>query len=314
MMTIKRMVTVTANPSIDKMFSLQQLNIGEINRPQRSLTLAGGKGLNVSRVLVRLDAPVCACILLGGHGGRWIEEQLKEEKIEARVTWGEGESRTCISMVDLASGVTTSIYEQGFLVAPDTWKDFETFIATSVERANAVTLSGSLPHSVPADGYARLIRLAAARSVPVLLDTSGEALKHALPEKPTVLKINDEEAGEVTGTKISTIAEAVQAARHFHEQGIAVVVLTMGNRGSVAVSAAGAWQAFAPAAKTQSAVGSGDSFLAGFALALLQGSDLLQALRLGTAAGAANAASFGAGNVDPTLVHLLVNKVKVQAI
>ncbi|MEW5784030.1 MAG: 1-phosphofructokinase family hexose kinase [Bacillota bacterium] len=307
-------VTITANPSIDKMLCIDNFMVGEINRPQRSLSLAGGKGLNVSRVLNRLGVPLCACVLLGGYCGRWIEGNLKEEKIQTCVTWGDGETRTCFSIINLLSGETTSVYEQGFMVTPKVWYDFEDSVESRIDAASAVIISGSLPPGAPVDGYARLIRRARVRSVPVLLDTYGEALKIALPARPWVLKINAEEAGDITGRVIKTFTDAVCAAQVLHDQGIPVIVVTLGSLGSVAVSTDGIWAAAPPAIKTLSAVGSGDAFLAGLSFALLEGSELPQALRLGTAAGAANAASFGTGNIDVSLINTLSKQVNISKI
>ncbi len=307
-------VTVTANASIDKVLYLDWLKVGEINRPRRLSVLAGGKGLNVTRALGRLGIPLCACILLGGYCGRWIEALLEEEGINFHAAWGDGESRTCTSIIDSFTGQTTSVYEQGFYVTPNTWRIFEKAVVEKMEGAQAVIISGSLPPGAPVDGYARLVHYAGQKNAPVYLDARGEALNAALLEKPEVLKINAEEASEITGYSIETLEDAAGAAQCLHEKGIGAVVITVGARGSVAVSVDGVWEALPPAVKTISAVGSGDAFLGGLVFALLKSADFSRAICLGTAAGAANAATFGAGNIDAGFVFSLAEQVQVRRI
>ena len=170
-------LTVTMNPSIDTRYSVDHLVIDDVNRVTPAKT-AGGKGLNVSRVLVQLGDDVVATGLLGGHSGAYLGELMDADGITHRFTPIAGESRTCIAL--LHDGNQTEFLESGPTVSAEELEAFVGNYADLVSKASCVTLSGSLPKGVPADTYARLVAIAAAAGVPVLLDTSELDFAHSV--------------------------------------------------------------------------------------------------------------------------------------
>ena len=296
-------LTVTMNPSIETRYSVDHLVIDDVNRVTPAKT-AGGKGLNVSRVLVQLGDDVVATGLLGGHSGAYLGELMDADGITHRFTPIAGESRTCIAL--LHDGNQTEFLESGPTVSAEELEAFVGNYADLVSKASCVTLSGSLPKGVPVDTYARLVAIAAEAGVPVLLDTSGAALDAALEAdvKPTLVKPNLTEINGLLGTSftsddLSDLRQTLAADARF--AGIPWVVVSMGAAGSVAFHDGRTLRARAPRIEAVNATGSGDSTIAGFAHAIAAGADAEEVLRCGNTCGTLNA-------MDPQTGHLVMDK------
>jgi tagatose 6-phosphate kinase len=251
---------------------------------------------------------------LAGFSGRWVEDQLRQEGIPSVVTWGEGETRTSISIIDPESGQLTEVYEYGDPVSPVDWQAFEGVIEQALPGVGWVALSGRLPVGAPVDGYARLLSALKSRSIPAALDTSGEALRSGLAAFPRVVKVNASEAAEIVEFEIITLEQAAWAGVALRSQGAELAVITLGSRGAVALDGAGCWFGAPPAIRALAPVGSGDAFLGGFLLAYSSGIPLPEALRAGIAAGAANALSLGQAVFDPADVRRLQPAIQIETL
>ena len=296
-------LTVTMNPSIDTRYTLEHLAVDDVNRVVPAKT-AGGKGLNVSRVLVQLGDDVVATGLLGGHSGAYLGDLMDADGIRHRFTPIAGESRTCIAL--LHDGNQTELLESGPVVSAEELEAFVANFSDLVKDAACVTLSGSLPKGVPANTYARLVAIAAEAGIPVLLDTSGTALDAALEAevKPTLVKPNLTEINDLLGTNFTPddlpeLHKALAADARF--AGIDWVVVSMGAAGSVAFHGGRVLRAKAPRIECVNATGSGDSTIAGFAHAIAAGADDEEVLRCGNTCGTLNA-------MDPQTGHLVMDK------
>ena len=292
-------LTVTMNPSIDTSYSVDRLVVDGVNRVEPIKT-AGGKGLNVSRVLVQLGDEVVATGLLGGHMGEFIADRMDEDGIPHAFTRIAGESRVCISV--LHEGNQTEFLESGPRVSASELASFYDDFGELVARASCVTMSGSLPAGVPQDAYAKMVATARAAGVPVLLDTSGASLDAALdaPCKPTLVKPNLDEVNGLLGTSftaadVPALRAALEADGRF--SGIPWVVVSMGSAGSVAFCGGRVLRATSTPIEAVNATGSGDSTIAGFAHAIAAGMDERSVLAYGNACGKLTA-------MDPRTGHL----------
>lgn len=311
----RRIVFVAANPSIDRLYEVEQLVQGAIHRPTMVVARPGGKGLNAARSAAALGAQVTAVGIVAGRAGDWVVERLAEIGIDAPMAHSTGETRSCISILDRSTGALTELYEQGPRIEPAAWGALEAIVASELDRGDVGSLafSGSLPPGAPSDGYARMARIAAARFVPVLADTYGLALAEVLAEIPSVVKVNAAEAAAATRLTVDDAASAAAAAGILAVRGAAGVVVTLGIAGAVVVSAAGATFLVPPDVRGAYPVGSGDAFFAGLAAALIDGGSLEEAARRGMAAGIANALVPGAGELDRAAAERLVHEIKVRA-
>ena len=228
-------LTVTMNPSIDTRYQLDKLIIDDVNRVTPEKT-AGGKGLNVSRVLLQLGDDVLATGLLGGHMGAYMAELMDADGVKNDFVPIAGETRICLNI--LHEGNQTELLESGPQIAPAELEAFTAKFAELAAKADVVTLSGSLPRGVDAGYYAKLVKIAEEAGAKVLLDTSGASLEAALesdakPElvKPNLTEINGLLSTSFTTDDVDALREALAADGRF--AGIPWVVVSMGAAGSV---------------------------------------------------------------------------------
>jgi len=313
-----RLLFVAANPSVDRLYELDRLLVGEIQRPRAIVAGPGGKGLNAARAAAAIGGSAIAIGIVAGRAGDWIVEQLEALGIEARVARSTGETRTCVSVLDRSSGALTEIYERGTEIEPGAWYALEAIIRAELERGDIATvaLSGSLPPGAPPDGYARIARIARAiwGAAPVLADTYGPALTAVLAEHPAIVKVNGSEAAAASGIQVVDAASAVEAARVLCAAGAASVIVTLDREGAVVVTAGERHRIVPPDLRGAYPVGSGDAFLGGMAVALGRGASVVEAARLGLAAGIANAQIPGAGSLETATVERILDQIRVTGI
>jgi 1-phosphofructokinase family hexose kinase len=283
---------VNANAAVDKTALVGTFRLGEIHRPTRLLALAGGKGCNVARALHTLGETPVVTGWVRGYSGQFIESEMHRESIETAFVHREEESRTCLSIRDESNGMMTEVYERGEPVPAEKLAELVALFRAEVGKYRQVALSGSIPPGVPSDFYARLIEIAHEEGVGVSLDASGAALKEGLAAQPEIIKPNKLEFAELVGASLTTIPEFADAAYDVAARYRTTVVLSLGADGAIGVSGMGRWWARPPQVEIVSAVGSGDSLLAGV-IATRDG--IAEALRYGVAAGTANALRLGAG-------------------
>jgi 1-phosphofructokinase family hexose kinase len=311
-MTATRILFIAANPSIDRLYELDRVTVGAIHRPELVVAVPGGKGLNAARAAARLGGTVTVVGIVGGRAGDWIRDGIESRGIEARWATSMGETRTCVSILDRSTGAMTEIYERGEPVDAMAWEDLERLVAAELAAGDvgAVALSGSLPPGAPPDGFGRLARMAA---VPVLADTYGAALPPVLAERPELVKVNAAEAAEATGIAVTDAASAEAAARALVGAGAANVVVTLGPDGAVIATAGGISRLVPPDLRGRYPVGSGDAFMGGMTAGFARGDDIVEAARLGLAAGIANALVPGAGELEPDAIGPILDKISVVA-
>ena len=309
------LVCVVPNPSIDRTAEVDRLEPGRIHRPADVVAVPGGKGLNVARAARSIGLDTAAALLLAGHAGRWIAEELDGIGLAHRDVWVAGETRTCLSVLDRSTGLLTEVYEPGPTVLTGEWADYLAAVADVAARAGPVSLialSGSLPPGVFEDGAAAIVRSAQEVGGRCIVDTSGAPLAAALPAQPFLVKVNATEASTVLGHPIETEAEATRAARQIVERGARGAVITRGAAGAVAWDGAVAWAVDSPAGAGPHTVGAGDAFLAGLAAGLVAGDPFEGSLRLAAAVAAASTLLPGPGNVDTAAIDDLFEGTAVR--
>jgi len=278
---------VAASPSIDRLHIVKALRPGEIHRPERVVAVPGGKALNAARAAHALGADVHAIALLGGHTGRWVADALEDEGVTCDAVAGPGETRICVSVSD--GGDLTEFYEPGPELEPEHWAALEAAAAEVAARASWVGVAGSLPPGAPADGPARLLRVAREAGARVALDVSGEALRLGLAAGPDFVKINAHEAAELGFQSAEALRDAA---------GAAAAAITHGADGMELATSAGTLRADPPRLGSYP-VGSGDAAFGAFLAELDAGVTWAEALHAAAHTAAANAQVPGAGRLAP---------------
>ncbi|MGR4882715.1 1-phosphofructokinase family hexose kinase [Streptomyces sp. LARHCF249] len=301
-------LTVTLNTALDVTYRVPRLLPHASHRVAAVTERPGGKGVNVARVLAALGHEVTATGFAGGPVGAVVRELLARSAgvVDALVPCA-GTTRRTVAVVDESSGDTTQFNEPGPLITAAEWSLFlDRYEDLLAAGARAVALCGSLPPGVPVGAYAVLVRAARAAGVPVLLDTSGEALRRGVAARPEIIKPNAAELAELTGSR-----EPLPATRDARRRGAHAVVTSLGPDGLLAATAEGAWRAAPPRALAGNPTGAGDSAVAGLLSALVEGLDWPERLTRAVALSAATVLAPTAGEFDPRTYEEVRGSVKV---
>jgi tagatose 6-phosphate kinase len=300
---VTAILTVTPNFAVDVTYRVDRIRERETTVVQSVNRHAGGKGVNVARVLHALGHEAIVTGLAGGATGAAARAELAATGLVDRTVPIAESSRTTLMVVD-DDGGATGFSEPGPRVAPGEWRAFVANFADSLEDAEAVVLAGSFPAGIPDTAYAELVELVRDRGRPVLLDAHGPALVHGAAARPTIVKVNaDELAGAMPG------GDVVAGAADLLNLGPGAVVITEGADGLLAVTGDGRWRARPPAAITGNATGAGDAASAALILGALHGSSWPDRLADAAALSAAAVGAWVAGAFDPNLYARLREQI-----
>ena len=308
-----KILTLTMNPALDLTVQLGPLQVGQVNRSDRMLSHAAGKGINVAQVLADLGHELTVAGFLG------VDNQLPFESLFAKRGFVDefvrvpGETRSNIKLAE-SSGRITDLNGPG----PDVSEAAQQALAARVEQIagdfDAVVVAGSLPRGVDAQWLKTLLLRLNAMGLKVALDTSGEALRAGLEASPWMIKPNTEELADALDAPIISIAAQSQAAAELRQRGIEHVVISQGAEGVHWFSSSVALQALPPKVTVASTVGAGDSLLAGMVHGLLSGHTPEQTLRTATAIAAMAVTQIGFGINDSAQLKRLASGVSVRAL
>lgn len=308
-------LTVTMNPSIDMAYPLDHLAIDTVNRASEVTKTAGGKGLNVSRVINLLNHDIVATGVLGGNFGQFIEDKLDVDHIDHSFTHINQESRNSIAILH-DGGNQTEILEAGPTL---TEADADAFLAhfdELLDDTDLVTISGSLPGGLPTDFYATMVAQAAKKNVKVLLDASGAALKAGLEAevKPLLIKPNEDELAALLNTEVDK-KDLVALKQHLQAPifaGVEWVVVSLGAAGAFVKHNDHFYHAIIPKINVVNPVGSGDSTLAGLAMGIADHADDETVMKTAMTTGMLNTMEAKTGFVNADLFDEYFAKVTVE--
>lgn len=257
-------LTVTPNPSIDHTVELATLTRGEVLRATGASVEAGGKGVNVARVLARHGHRATAVLPCGGLDGDRLVAMLSPQHVDAVTVSIAGTIRTNTTVVE-ADGTTTKLNEPGPVLGED---ELTTLRRTVRARLTVgprwLVSSGSLTPGAPVGLHADLVRLGRSAGVATAVDTSGPALAAAVEAGPDVLKPNLEELAELVGRELLSVGDVLAAAADLHTRGVGHVLVSLGDAGALLSAEGGTWWAGGDPLVPRSTVGAGDCTLAGY--------------------------------------------------
>ena len=307
-------LTVTMNPSIDISYPLDELKIDTVNRVVDVTKTAGGKGLNVTRVLSEFGDSVVATGLVGGKLGDFLVENI-DDKVTKRFFYIQGETRNCIAI--LHGDNQTEILEKGPKVQEKEGQDFLAYFKELLNTVEVVAISGSLPAGLPVNYYASLVELANLAGKPVVLDCSGAALQAVLesPHKPTVIKPNNEELSQLLGREISKDLDELKAVlQEPLFEGIEWIIVSLGANGAFAKHRDTFYKVDIPKIQVVNPVGSGDSTVAGIASGLFHKESDQELLTKANVLGMLNAQEKMTGHVNMANYQNLFDQLIVKEV
>jgi 6-phosphofructokinase 2 len=282
-----QIVTLTLNPAVDKISSVPQVVAERKLRCATPRYDSGGGGLNVARAIQILGGQVTAYWPCGGPMGQLLAVRLDADGVPHRPIPVEAMTRENLIVLEESTGQQYRFGMPGAKLTPD---EVELCLRTLREldpSPDFLVLSGSLPPGAPDDFYARAAEQSPAHCR-VILDTSGTPLRQGIDGGVYLIKPNIRELSELAGSELLEDAEIREVARSLIASGkVHVVVTSLGSAGVVMVTEQHCENIRAPTVKVRSKVGAGDSTVAGIVLGLAQETDILDAVRLGVAAGSA---------------------------
>ena len=299
--------TVTLNPALDKTVEIPGMALDTVNRITEMRTDPGGKGINVSKVIAKLGGESCAVGILGGGSGKMLEKLLENENFTAQFRFVEGQTRTNLKIIDREGHTNTDINEPGLTVTAAELDALLRELLAELRPGDIVVLAGSLPKGAPQDTWTAACKKAGAR---VFLDADGALLAEGIKAAPHLIKPNDDELSRLAGKKLETLEELTAEGRKLLERGIERVVISLGGRGALYLRKGSTIYAEGLRVPVGSTVGAGDSVVAALAYAEAQGLSEEEAVRLSTAAGAANVMCSGTQAAEREAVVALLPKVR----
>lgn len=303
--------TVTLNTSVDKAYQVKEVKPGTVSRVLKCSNTAGGKGLNVAKVIKLCGEPVKATGFVGGYNGAYIEAMLKQQEVPSQFVKIKGESRSCINIL-AEDGSVTEFLEPGVPVEAAEMETFLEEFAALAAESEVITISGSAPQGVPTTIYQTLIQIAGEQGKKVILDTSGEYLKAGVKARPYMIKPNSDEIEQLLGTAAPDKESIISAAIQLHQTGIPVVAVSLGGEGVLTASAEGVYQARPPRLEVINTVGCGDSMIAAFAVGIARNYPIKDLLRYAVSISAANALTLETGSFKTTDMEQIQPQVEIQ--
>lgn len=301
-----KVVVVSVNPSLDKVIVVDKMRLGKVNSIETSYLQAGGKGLNVVSMLKILGINSQFTGFVGGRTGRLMIDALKELQLKHRFVMIDNETRTNIKVIcrqSKAGNAVTEFNDPGPLVNEMQLEKLKSVVKDFAKEASYLVAAGSMPPGCPADFYCDLIRLARSVNsrIKIVVDTSGEALVQTVKSIPSVIKPNLMELEQLSGKQLTNVNQVRDVCLDLHNQGIGLVVCTLGAEGAVAVASKGCYLIDVPVVKVRNTVGCGDAFVAGLIYSLVsEEAGLKAALTTAATAGAVAACQEDVGftNLD----------------
>lgn len=281
--------TVTFNPSLDYIVSVENFRLGLTNRTSSELMLPGGKGVNVSTVLMNLGIENTALGFAAGFVGDEIVRQMEEMGVQnGFIRIEEGVSRINLKLKSIDG---TEINGQGPVISPAHVEQLMKQL-DRLGEGDVLFLSGSIPASMPDDAYQKIMERLDGRGVQIIVDATKDLLLNVLEYHPFLIKPNNHELGEIFDVELKTREKVIPYAKKLQEKGAVNVLVSMAGEGAVLIDANGdVHMAPAPKGTLVNGVGAGDSMVAGFMAGWLEKQDYEHAFCMGVSAGSASAFS-----------------------
>jgi len=303
--------TVTLNPAIDYVVTMDQLNKGTLNRTLSEQFYAGGKGINVSQILNEHELNNMALGFISGFTGVFIENSLAEKGIKTDfVHLTKGYSR--INLKAKTASEETEINGLGPMVTPAAIEAFFLKLA-QLQENDVLILAGSLAPGLPDNFYEQIMKKLQQKSIKIVVDSTKNTLLNTLKYEPFLIKPNHHEIAEMFEVEINTIAELLTYGHKLKEMGAQNVLISMGGAGAFLISENGEiYQSNVPKGVVKNSVGAGDSMVAGFIAGYLKTKQYEEALRLGAASGSATAFSSDVAKMAD--IKKIVNVIQVKKV
>lgn len=307
-----KIITVTMNPAIDKIVTVEDFTTGQLNRIKSIRLDPGGKGINVSKAVITYGIEQLATGILAGNNGKNLLSMLKEYKFHKDFVMVPGETRTNMKIRDLKTNAITEVNEPG---QPLRTEDLEVFfrkLKKYLHKSEIMVLSGSLPPETTDCFYTAAIQMAAQMNSRVIFDADGSSLKMGIQSKPYAIKPNLREMERLTGKVLDTYDKIRIEVERLAKTGIGMILVSMGERGSVFHCKGTTWRVSPLQVEVKSTIGAGDAMVAAMAFCMHHGKSPEETARITMAAGCLSTAEEGTEMARWQDIQQVYNNVKID--
>lgn len=277
-------LTITLNPAIDRTIEVDNLKVDRVNRVKSVRRDVGGKGLNVTKTIDALKGHSKALLVLAGTNGKFIEEKSKDLGLNVEIFKILGNTRENIKIVDPVLKTYTDINEKGPVIDKAQVNDLIGYIKNLVSPEDWMVISGSAVEGITDDFYDEIFSYASDRNVRIIADVNGNGLKQIIKYKPYLIKPNIHELASLFDVEIKSIDEAIAYAKQILDEGVRVVVVSLGEEGLLWVDHYSVYKANAIKVNVKSTVGAGDAIVGGLTLGLFKNMEIPDVIKQAIAA------------------------------
>lgn len=306
----RRVATITLNPAYDLVGLSTPIELGEVNRVTTAGFHAAGKGINVAKVLKSLGIDVTVGGFLGKENQDGFQKEFSEAGIANRFQIVEGRTRINVKLTE-PSGKVTDFNFSGFEITKQDWTRFVNDTLSWAGQFDMICVSGSVPPSIDLNDFTAWMKRLRSECMCLIFDSSREAFVAGLKALPWLVKPNHHELEIWAGRPLPELSDVVQAAHELRQQGIAHVVISLGEQGAMWVNASGAWMAKPPKCDVVSTVGAGDSMVGGLIYGLMMRQTSEHTLRLATAISALAVSQTNVGITDREQLARMMTEVEL---
>lgn len=306
----RRVATITLNPAYDLVGLSTPIELGEVNRVTTAGFHAAGKGINVAKVLKSLGIDVTVGGFLGKENQDGFQKEFSEAGIANRFQMVEGRTRINVKLTE-PSGKVTDFNFSGFEITKQDWTRFVNDTLCWAGQFDMICVSGSVPPSIDLNDFTAWMKRLRSECMCLIFDSSREAFVAGLKALPWLVKPNHHELEIWAGRPLPELSDVVQAAHELRQQGIAHVVISLGEQGAMWVNASGAWMAKPPKCDVVSTVGAGDSMVGGLIYGLMMRQTSEHTLRLATAISALAVSQTNVGITDREQLARMMTEVEL---
>lgn len=307
--------TITLNPALDRIIFLDKLVKKDNNRTKSIMFDIGGKATHVSVVLSKMGIDNIATGILAGSTGKHVQSLLEAKGVKCDYVWQDGcETRESIIIVPEDEGGSYMITQQGFGVEKDTYQKIKKKISEMLVEGDIAVISGGPPPKITIEMYRELLQTIIDKKAKLIVDVSREFLIEAIKVKPYLIKPNEVEFKEIIGKDINTENEYIEEALKLNENGIEIVALSLGKKGSIITTKDKVLRVYPPKIREVNDTGCGDVFLGGTVAMISQDKELEDIFRFATAISASKATKEGSSEFDLEQTQELLKEVQIQTI
>ena len=305
-------ITLTLNPAIDHIFTVDTLSLYNKNLIKDTSTFYGGKGINVAYALGKLGCDCTAAGFVGQKEQVQFTRKLASVAVNACFIPVGGKTRENYKVMDLAVHQDTEFNQPGFTVNSNELTGLMALLSDIFKRSTWLAVSGSLPEGVDISCYAEIIRLADRSGVKTCLDASGATLRAGLAAKPAMLRINRSELEEALNRKMDEPAEVTAGIHSLIDSDIEMVIVSLGKQGVIGSNGSESWSVSVPEVPAIGLTGAGDTLTAGCLYGLSQGKSFSEMLRFGSALATAGTLKLEPGDFDPQDLEVILPQTTLQ--